>query len=292
MRGHIDDNIVGSDLHRAIHRELIWPVGRQFEIQSHEFWPVLASSGSVTSNGICRDSPAANLNLISRGTIRHRWALVNRKVAAMTSSDWSAVQALAAAGMTRNDYTLQWGVAPAGIPDLTKNFGFLLHPMMLHTVLGGLSFVSERLMQDVKPGDLRLNAFKPYPGGAVVNVLNRGIQFGTRFIPIDIEDTSKLGRYSTESYDPRATVPIAPTWEETALMIAEADIYSGSIDAGLQLIDKVRASQGAGLPLLAGSGISQTAAIAQLHSERRIGLYLHNEKRKNQEKKKIKKGKN
>jgi hypothetical protein len=107
-------------------------------------------------------------------------------------------------------------------------------------------------------------------------VLNRGIQFGTRFIPIDIEDTSKLGRYATETYDPRATVPIAPTWEETALMIAEADIYSGSVDAGLQLIDQVRTSQGSGLPALAGSGISQAAAIAQLHSERRIGLYLHN----------------
>jgi len=202
--------------------------------------------------------------------------LVNLKVANMTASDWSTVQSLAAAGMTQSDYTLQWGVAPAGIPDLTKGFGFLLHPMMLHTVLGGLSFVSERLIQDIQPGDLRLNAFKPYPGGAVVNVLNRGIQFGTRYIPIDVEDTSGKGRYATEDYDPRATVPIAPTWEETALMIAEADIYSGSVDAGLQLIDQVRASQGAGLPPLAGSGISQAAAIAQLRSERRIGLYLHN----------------
>jgi starch-binding outer membrane protein, SusD/RagB family len=206
--------------------------------------------------------------------------LVNLKVASMTSSDWSAVQTLAAAGMTRNDFTLQWGVAAAGIPDLTKGFGFLLHPMMLHTVLGGLSFVSERLIQDIQPGDLRLSAFKPYPGGAVVNVLNRGIQFGSRYIPVDIEDTSAAyagkGKYATEDYDPRATVPIAPTWEETALMIAEADIYQGSTDAGLQLIDQVRASQGAGLPPLAGSGISQDSAIVQLRSERRIGLYLHN----------------
>ncbi|HEY4109353.1 RagB/SusD family nutrient uptake outer membrane protein [Puia sp.] len=202
--------------------------------------------------------------------------LVNRKVSTMTASDWSTVQSLAAAGMTQNDNTLQWGVAPAGVPDLTKNFGFLLHPMMLHTVLGGLSFVSERLMQDIQPGDLRLKAFKPYPGGAVVNVLNRGIQFGSRYIPIDIEDTSGLGRYATEDYDPRATVPIAPTWEETALMVAEADIYSGNVNAGLILIDQVRASQGAGLAPLAGSGISQATAIAQLHSERRIGLYLHN----------------
>jgi len=199
--------------------------------------------------------------------------LVNRKVAAMTAADWSTVQSLAAAGMTQSDYTLQWGVAPAGIPDLTKGLGSLFHPMVLHTVAGGLSFVSERLIQDIQPGDQRLNYFTPYPGGAVVNVLNRGIQFGTRYVPQDIE---KGGKYATENYAPTATVPIAPTWEETALMIAEVDIYQGSVDAGLQLIDKVRASQGAGLPVLAGSGITQAAAIAQLHSERRIGLYLHN----------------
>jgi len=199
--------------------------------------------------------------------------LVNRKVAAMTATDWTAVQNLAAAGMTQSDFTLQWGVAPSGIPDLTKGLPSLFHPMVLHTVLGGLSFVSERLIQDIQPGDKRLNYFTPYPGGAVVNVLNRGIQFGTRYIAQDIE---KGGKYATENYSATATVPIAPTWEETALMIAEADIYGGNVNAGLTLIDQVRASQGAGLAPLSGSGISQAAAIAQLHSERRIGLYLHN----------------
>ncbi|HEY4061666.1 MAG TPA: RagB/SusD family nutrient uptake outer membrane protein [Puia sp.] len=199
--------------------------------------------------------------------------LVNRKVATMTAADWSTVQNLAAAGMTQSDFTLQWGVAPLGVPDLTKGLPSLFHPMVLHTVNGGLSFVSERLIQDIQPGDQRLNYFTPYPGGAVVNVLNRGIQFGTRYIPQDIE---KGGKYATESYVSTATVPIAPTWEENALMIAEADIYLGNINAGLSLIDQVRASQGAGLPALSGSGISQAAAITQLRSERRIGLYLHN----------------
>jgi hypothetical protein len=145
--------------------------------------------------------------------------------------------------------------------------------MALHTVSGGLSFVSERLIQDIQPGDQRLTNFVPYPGGAVVNVLNRGIQFGTRYVPLDIE---KGGRYATENYSASATVAIAPTWEENALMTAEADIYLGNVNAGLLLIDQVRASQGAGLPPLAGTGISQGAAIAELHSERRIGLYLHN----------------
>jgi hypothetical protein len=198
--------------------------------------------------------------------------LANHKVANMTSTDWNTIQNLAAGGMTQNDFTLQWGMAPAGLPDLSK-YGFIFHPLMLHTNVGGqLSFISERLIQDMQPGDLRFtNYFEPFPTGTVVNVLNRGIQFGTRYAAVDIE---KGGRYATENYS--GTVPIAPTWEETALMTAEADIYLGSIDAGLKLIDQVRASQGAGLPPLAGSGISQDSAITQLHSERRIGLYLHN----------------
>jgi len=204
--------------------------------------------------------------------------MANHKVAAMTSTDWTTILNLAASGMLPTDYTLEWGMAPAGVPDLTQGssppFPFLFHPMALHSVSGGLSFVSERLIQDFQPGDNRFTkGFEPYPTGVVVNVLNRGIQFGTRYAPTDIE---KGGLYATEDFSSAAVVPIAPTWEENALMTAEADIYLGNIDAGLQLIDQVRASQNAGLPPLAGSGISQDSAITQLHSERRIGLYLHN----------------
>jgi hypothetical protein len=134
--------------------------------------------------------------------------------------------------------------------------------------------VSERLIQDIQPGDQRFTkGFEPYPTGTVVNVLNRGIQFGTRYAPVDVE---KGGLYATEDYSSLAQVSIAPTYEENALMLAECDIYLGNVNAGLQLIDQVRAYQNAGLPLLAGSGISQDSAISQLHSERRMGLYLHN----------------
>jgi hypothetical protein len=200
--------------------------------------------------------------------------MANHKVATMTSGDWTTIQTLAAAGMQPGDFTLEWGSAGLGIPDLTKNFGFPLHPMILHSLSGGLSYVSERFIQDIQAGDQRFaKGFAPYPGGPVVNVLNRGIQFGTRYVPVDIE---KGGLYATENYAPTATVPIAPTWEETALMIAEADIYQGNTDAGLQLIDQVRANQSAGLPVLAGSGITADSALVQLHSERRMGLYLHN----------------
>jgi hypothetical protein len=199
--------------------------------------------------------------------------LANHKVDSMTSTDWNNIMTLASAGMQQGDYTLEWGVAAAGVPDLTQNLPFLFHPMMLHTPIG-ISFVSERLIQDIQPGDQRFTkGFELYPTGTVVNVLNRGIQFGTRYNPVDVENG---GLYATEDFSPLAQVSIAPTYEENALMLAECNIYLGNVNAGLQLIDQVRAYQNAGLPLLAGSGISQDSAITQLHSERRIGLYLHN----------------
>lgn len=199
--------------------------------------------------------------------------MANHKVASMAANDWTTILNLASQGMQQSDLTLQWGMSPNGIADVSNTGGFIFHPLERLTVQGGaLSFVSERLIQDIQPGDNRFTkGFQPYPGGEIINVRSRGIQFGTRYGVVDIE---KGGLYGTENF--QGTVPIAPTWEETALMTAEANIYLGNINAGLMLIDQVRASQNAGLPLLAGSGISQDSAIAQLHSERRIGLYHHN----------------
>src|SRR5258707_320600 len=112
-------------------------------------------------------------------------------------------------------------MAPSGINDLS---GATYHPFEMHTFNGGFSYVSERLIQDFQPGDARFTkGFGPYPGGPVVNVRSRGIQFGTRYIPLDVENG---GLYATDNH--QGTVPIAPTWEENALMIAEAKIRSGS----------------------------------------------------------------
>jgi starch-binding outer membrane protein, SusD/RagB family len=55
-------------------------------------------------------------------------------------------------------------------------------------------------------------------------------------------------------------------------MRAEALIYTASVDAGLALIDAVRASQGAGLAAVASTGLTFDQAKEELRSERRIGL--------------------
>jgi hypothetical protein len=194
--------------------------------------------------------------------------LANHKVASMGASDWGTILNLCNSGMQQGDFTLEWGMAAGGVNDLS---GSAYHPFEMINQNTGLSFVSERLIQDFQPGDARFaKNFGLYPGGAVVNVRSRGIQFGTRYIPTYIENG---GSFATNQH--LGFVPIAPTWEENALMTAEADIYTGLISNGLTLIDQVRASQSAGLPPSASHGLSIDSALAQLHSERRIGLYDH-----------------
>jgi starch-binding outer membrane protein, SusD/RagB family len=103
-----------------------------------------------------------------------------------------------------------------------------------------------------------------------VNVRSRGIQFGTRYAPIDIENG---GSYASDNH--LGAISIGATWEENALMIAESKIRSGSdVDGGLALVDQVRDAQSSGLAHVSGTGLTQTQAIEQCRSERRVGLYL------------------
>jgi starch-binding outer membrane protein, SusD/RagB family len=65
---------------------------------------------------------------------------------------------------------------------------------------------------------------------------------------------------------------IASSYEENDLMLAEAYIRTGKINDGLILIDAVRASQGAGIAKVAGTGLSLVQAMNELVSERRLSL--------------------
>jgi hypothetical protein len=65
---------------------------------------------------------------------------------------------------------------------------------------------------------------------------------------------------------------IGPTYEETALMLAEAKIRTGNIEGGLQLVDQVRAFQGAGVAAAAGTGLNLAQALNVLTRERMAAL--------------------
>jgi hypothetical protein len=203
-------------------------------------------------------------------TYEARNILVNTKVAAMTPANWAKVAELAGKGLVNGDQAFVRGMDVNSINDLTATTQ--AHPFLWNNdeINPGWLYTSERLIQDFKPGDARFTkgiSLLPTP---VVNIRSRGIQFGSRYTPTAIED----GGYWSTAKAHIGKHFFAGSWEENALMLAEVQIRTGSVDAGLTYIDQVRDAQGATLAHVAGTGLSQTAALEELRRERRIGLFL------------------
>lgn len=196
--------------------------------------------------------------------------LVNTKVADMTVTEWNNIIALANAGVQANDNVFEFGMSTDGLNDLAAGF---YHPFWLNNTSAGWWFVSERLIQEFDPTDARLATnftFNASPANWKINVRNRGWNFGTRYDYVDIEEG---GAFSTA--DGSGTLALSPTYEETQLMLAEAKIRSGSdINGGLAHVDAVRDFQGAGIPDVSGTGLTQAQATEQMRRERRCALAL------------------
>ena len=196
-------------------------------------------------------------------TYKARNLLVNKTVATMTSADWTAVRDLAANGIRPTDEIFSMRSADAN--DLVQLTAWA--PARL--LISGWEYVSERLVQDFKAGDARYTRnIVGVTGGTVVNRSGRGFQYGTRwqFKPIE-----SGGDYAS-SVTGLAEIPIAGSYEENELMLAEANIKLNAIETGLQAIDRVRVFQRASLPAVAGTSLNATQAYEELRRERRIGL--------------------
>jgi hypothetical protein len=131
--------------------------------------------------------------------------------------------------------------------------------------------LSERLVQDFKAGDKRKdNNFEA--GVAWIGNSDRGTIFNTRYGVVD----GGLGMAGVIVYSDRAPgateLYLAGSYEENALMNAEAKIYTSDIEGGLMLIDAVRTAQGAGLAATAGNGLTLAQAKEELRIERRCAL--------------------
>jgi hypothetical protein len=196
--------------------------------------------------------------------------MANKKVAAMTAADWNQVITWSTAGIKPTDDVFRQGYTADGNNDVV---GVFYHPFWLVGGSNQFTFVSERLIQEFKPGDERLakNFYMPDPADWYPpNIRSRGLQFGTRWAPIEIEDG---GSFSTAN-GALGTVPLAGTWEENELDRAEALIYTSQVEQGLQIVDAVRTAQGANIAKVAGTGLTQAQAIAELRRERRVALFF------------------
>ncbi len=135
--------------------------------------------------------------------------------------------------------------------------------------------LSERLVQQFKTGDKRRANFST----------SSGIFYGdantnsTRYSLVDGFDSGFAGLPDgfpiLGSRQPgKLEIYIGPTYEENALMLAEANIRTGNIETGLGYIDAVRSYQGAGVAPVKGTGLTLIAALQELTMERLAGLAL------------------
>ena len=276
IAGVITDELNTTNSNFVTNQALLAEAAKQFDLASaeldkateqasyEEIMTAIVPSFTQVENGTI---PTKEMWKRHMSTYKARNILVNKKLSAMTAQDWNSILTLTATGLQKGDkyFTMR----SAEVDDLVS--GTAWAPWRLLSF--GWDFLSERLVQDFKPGDARRTRnVTTVPTGTVVNRSNRGFLYGTRYQLIDIVDG---GDYASAEYG-EAEIPMGATYEENALMRAEALIKTGKIEDGLKLIDEVRTHQKANLPAVAGTGLTEAQAYEELRRERRIGLFLKN----------------
>lgn len=229
---------------------------------------LIPSFNRVGKGGVL--SPAMWIRNIN--TMKARNILVNTRVASMTAAQWAEILTLTNNGILAADLVF------TGRSNATGDF---LSPTV-GTVSGKTTGanntykITERLIQDFKPDDLRFkNNFQQRPS-AYIGETSRGNSFFTRWNLVNRGASGSEGSASVITYSNLNAggyeLYLASSYEENQLMKAEALIYTGKIEDGLALIDEVRKAQGAGLAAVAGTGLTLDAAKEELRRERRIGL--------------------
>lgn len=192
-------------------------------------------------------------------------SIIKSSTTAMTTADWNSVLTYATNGIQNGDYVFTGrSLASNGFFTATGGTAAALTtgPNKSTTFK-----ISERYIQNFNTGDQRLATdFR------IASIYKNNF-FGTRYSIIDSLQQSTTGVYvignkQVGEYE----VFIAGSYEENALMLAEANIRLGSIDPGLAYVDAVRTYQGAGVAAVSGTGLALAPALKELTKERRISL--------------------
>jgi starch-binding outer membrane protein, SusD/RagB family len=203
-------------------------------------------------------------------TMKARNILANTPVANMTAAQWGTIATLTANGVKATDKVFTGKSNEAN--DIWSTTAGTVAAKATNAKPGGAGYkTSERLIQDYKTGDKRLaNNFGT--GTAWIGNSDRGNAFNTRYTVLSggtgVAGTITLSNITTAG---AAEIYLAGTYEENALMAAEAKIYTGDIAGAMPLIDAVRTFQGAGLAA-SSTTLAAAAAKEELRLERRSAL--------------------
>ena len=195
--------------------------------------------------------------------------ITKSSITPMSSADWQSVITFCNNGIQEGDYVFTGRTSASNSffsPEGGSVAGILTNSNQTTTYK-----LSERLVQQFKPGDNRLANFTTadgtFYGDANTNSTSYSLIDGvtSNLTGIPILGSREVG--GLEIY-------IGPTYEENQLMLAEANIRTGNIPAGLTLIDEVRDYQGAGVAHIGGSGLTLSQAMQELTMERLAALAL------------------
>jgi hypothetical protein len=203
-------------------------------------------------------------------TMKARNILANKRVADMVPGDWTTIKGLVDTGIQSGDPVF----IVKTIEDFNRsvvdpNFGSVA--TYSATEDGSTYFVSERLVQDFRPGDKRFDNNFELLESPIVNKRGRGLGFGTRWYLVDggkaMDGVITYAHTSDYGVD---DIYLAGSYEENELIKAEALIQGGDIPGGTAIIDAIRTLQGAGLAAI--GAVTKDEALEELRSERRIAL--------------------
>jgi len=186
-------------------------------------------------------------------------------MAAISAADWATIKTLTDAGITSNNQAVF-----AGRTTDVNNF-FSVNGGSVGAYLTGKNTttgekVSERLIQNFAPTDKRLT-----DNFNTNTAFTNAYSFTTRYSLQDAHDTkwpSGAIAYGTRDIGGYELL-MAGSYEENALMGAEARIRTGDIAGGMALINAVKAAQGAGVTATAATAAD---AMTELVKERRVAL--------------------
>jgi hypothetical protein len=183
----------------------------------------------------------------------------------MTAADWNTVKTLTTAGIRKDD--LIFTGRTTGTNDFFSASGGSVASLSANPASTSTFKVSERVIQSFKPGDKRFDnnfsATSPY---------NNDYVYTSRYTLVNGgKGQSGVWTYANRSAGEYELV-IAGSYEENALMLAEANIRLGTINEGLTLIDDVRTYMGAGIAAVSGTGLTLAQALKELAIERRVAL--------------------
>jgi hypothetical protein len=234
------------------------------QVMTKEMWA--RNVNTLKARNILLNKMSTFVNGVAGATISK-----NSFTGVMTTADWNSVLTLTANGVKSTDYVLTGRTS-----DLNNWFGVsggTASALATNKASSGTFKISERFVQDFADGDKRkASNFK------LGFQFTQGLSFGTRWSLNPNWQTTDLPgggtiagvySYGTKNVGQYELI-IAASYEENAMMQAEANIQLGNIATGLTFIDAVRTYQGAGLA--AATALTKADALTLLTKERRVAL--------------------